>query len=138
MFFIWFFFRILGYFLVGTLFCTLTTELAKYKIGRLRPYFLTVCKPDMSDAICKVQGIIKEFWSLEPTLFVVPAFKAELYIKLLYILILLDSNLRTWVLTYLQPKKCSLKTKFRFFSLLCQSFFFSIQENIFLICNFIF
>jgi phosphatidate phosphatase len=68
MFFIWFF-RILGYFLVGTLFCTLTTELAKYKIGRLRPYFLTVCKPDMSDAICKVEGIIKEFWSFEPTLF---------------------------------------------------------------------
>jgi phosphatidate phosphatase len=51
-----FLFRILGYFLVGTLFCTLTTELAKYKIGRLRPYFLTVCKPDMSDAICKDQN----------------------------------------------------------------------------------
>ena len=64
-----FFFRILGYFLVGTLFCTLTTELAKYKIGRLRPYFLTVCKPNMSDAICKVEGIIKEFRSFEPTLF---------------------------------------------------------------------
>ena len=63
------FFRILGYFLVGTLFCTLTTELAKYKIGRLRPYFLTVCKPEMSDAICKVEGIIKEFWSFEPSLF---------------------------------------------------------------------
>ena len=68
-FFIWFF-RILGYFLVGTLFCTLTTELAKYKLGRLRPYFITVCKPDMSDAICKVEGTIKAFWSFEPTLFV--------------------------------------------------------------------
>lgn len=76
-----FFSRILGYFLVGTLFCTLTTELAKYKIGRLRPYFLTVCKPDMSDAICKVEGTIEEFWSFKPTLFVVPAFKAEIYIQ---------------------------------------------------------
>jgi len=45
--------RILGYFIVGALFCTLTTELAKYTIGRLRPYFLTVCKPDMSDEVCK-------------------------------------------------------------------------------------
>ena len=46
-------FRILGYFIVGGLFCTLTTELAKDKIGRLRPYFLSVCKPDMSDDACK-------------------------------------------------------------------------------------
>jgi len=54
-------YRILGYFLVGTLFCTLTTELAKYKIGRLRPYFLTVCKPDMSDAICKDENGYQKF-----------------------------------------------------------------------------
>jgi len=46
-------YRILGYFIVGALFCTLTTELAKYKIGRLRPYFLTVCQPDMSPETCK-------------------------------------------------------------------------------------
>ncbi len=46
-------YRILGYFAVGALFCTLTTELAKWKIGRLRPYFLTVCAPDLNDDLCK-------------------------------------------------------------------------------------
>ena len=34
-------YRILGYFFIGALGCLLTTELAKYKIGRLRPYYLT-------------------------------------------------------------------------------------------------
>ena len=34
-------YRMLGYFFVGALGCLLTTELAKYKIGRLRPYYLT-------------------------------------------------------------------------------------------------
>merc|ERR1712141_875841 len=46
-------YRILGYFAVGALYCTLTTELAKYKIGRLRPYFLTVCDIDLTDDLCK-------------------------------------------------------------------------------------
>lgn len=46
-------FRILGYFAIGALFCTLTTEIAKYNIGRLRPYFLTVCNPDLSESLCK-------------------------------------------------------------------------------------
>ena len=40
-----------GYFTLGA-FCTLlTTEMAKYKIGRLRPYFLSVCKID--ESLCK-------------------------------------------------------------------------------------
>ena len=34
-------YRMLGYFFIGALGCLLTTELAKYKIGRLRPYYLT-------------------------------------------------------------------------------------------------
>ena len=46
-------YRILGYFTIGALYCTLTTELAKYKIGRLRPYFLTVCNMSLTDAMCK-------------------------------------------------------------------------------------
>jgi hypothetical protein len=35
--------RILGHFLLGALATLLTTEMAKYKVGRLRPYFLTLC-----------------------------------------------------------------------------------------------
>ena len=46
-------YRILGYFVLGALFTLLTTEMAKFKVGRLRPYFLTVCKPDLSDDTCK-------------------------------------------------------------------------------------
>ena len=45
--------RIFGFYAFGALFSVLTAELAKYKIGRLRPYFLTVCKPDLSDENCK-------------------------------------------------------------------------------------
>ena len=46
-------YRILGYFILGALFTLLTTEMAKFKIGRLRPYFLTVCDPDFTDTKCK-------------------------------------------------------------------------------------
>ena len=34
-------YRIIGYFVMGFLFCLYTTEHAKYQIGRLRPYYLT-------------------------------------------------------------------------------------------------
>ena len=46
-------YRILGYFTLGALFTLLTTEMAKFKVGRLRPYFLTICAPDLSDVKCK-------------------------------------------------------------------------------------
>ena len=46
-------YRILGYFKLGALFTLLTTEMAKFKVGRLRPYFLTICEPDLSDVKCK-------------------------------------------------------------------------------------
>jgi len=46
-------YRILGYFFIGALGCLLTTELAKYKIGRLRPYYLTVCNLKLTDELCK-------------------------------------------------------------------------------------
>ena len=39
-------YRILGYFTLGALFTLLTTEMAKFKVGRLRPYFLTACFPN--------------------------------------------------------------------------------------------
>jgi len=41
-------YRLICYYWVGALGSLLTTELAKYKIGRLRPYFLTLCKPKES------------------------------------------------------------------------------------------
>ena len=46
-------YRILGYFTLGALFTLLTTEMAKFKVGRLRPYFLTVCDPNLTDAMCR-------------------------------------------------------------------------------------
>ena len=58
---IFFSFRILGYFAIGALFCTLTTELAKYNIGRLRPYFLTVCKPDLNPELCEDEHHFQKF-----------------------------------------------------------------------------
>ena len=46
-------YRVMGYFTLGALCTLLTTEMAKYKIGRLRPYFLTVCDIDLTDNLCK-------------------------------------------------------------------------------------
>ena len=46
-------YRVLGYFTLGALCTLLTTEMAKYKIGRLRPYFLTVCDLELTDEVCK-------------------------------------------------------------------------------------
>ena len=45
-------YRMLGYFFIGALGALLTTEMAKYKIGRLRPYFLTVCNIDLTRELC--------------------------------------------------------------------------------------
>ena len=49
-------YRMLGYFFIGALGALLTTEMAKYKIGRLRPYFLTICNIELTDDICKRGG----------------------------------------------------------------------------------
>jgi len=46
-------YRILGFFTLGALCSLNTTELAKYKVGRLRPYFLTVCDIQLEDRLCK-------------------------------------------------------------------------------------
>ena len=43
----------LGYFFIGALGALLTTEMAKYKIGRLRPFFLTACNIQLTDQLCK-------------------------------------------------------------------------------------
>lgn len=46
-------YRHFGYFTLGALTCLLFTEMAKYTIGRLRPHFLTICQPDLTDELCK-------------------------------------------------------------------------------------
>ncbi len=45
-------YRIVGYFAIGALCSLLTTEMAKYKIGRLRPYFLDACKIRLTKELC--------------------------------------------------------------------------------------
>ncbi|CAD7005355.1 unnamed protein product [Ceratitis capitata] len=39
----------IGYYLLGFLMTLIATEIAKRCIGRLRPYFFTICKPRLSD-----------------------------------------------------------------------------------------
>jgi len=46
-------YRQFGYLLLGGVGCLLFSEIAKYTIGRLRPHFLTLCQPNMSDLLCK-------------------------------------------------------------------------------------
>lgn len=46
-------YRIVGHFGFGAVATLLTTEIAKYQVGRLRPYFLTVCNMDLTDELCK-------------------------------------------------------------------------------------
>jgi len=54
-------YRMLGYFFIGALGCLLTTELAKYKIGRLRPYYLTVCNISLTEELCEDENKYKKF-----------------------------------------------------------------------------
>lgn len=44
---IWEAYRVIGVFLFGCACQQLTTDIAKYTIGRLRPHFFDVCKPDI-------------------------------------------------------------------------------------------
>ena len=46
-------YRHFGYFTLGALTTLLFTELAKYNIGRLRPHFLTLCKPKLTKDLCE-------------------------------------------------------------------------------------
>lgn len=54
-------YRMLGYFFIGALGALLTTEMAKYKIGRLRPYFLTVCDIELTSQLCKDENNYDKF-----------------------------------------------------------------------------
>jgi len=47
-------YRYYGFFALGACGCLLFTEVAKYTVGRLRPHYLTLCKPDYgADGLCK-------------------------------------------------------------------------------------
>jgi len=46
-------YRYFGYFTLGALTTLLFTELSKYTIGRLRPHFLTLCKPKLTPELCQ-------------------------------------------------------------------------------------
>eukprot|EP00090_Calanus_glacialis_P003678 TRINITY_DN12701_c0_g1_i7.p1 TRINITY_DN12701_c0_g1~~TRINITY_DN12701_c0_g1_i7.p1 ORF type:complete len:364 (-),score=63.45 TRINITY_DN12701_c0_g1_i7:393-1484(-) len=46
-------YRYFGYFTLGAVTTLLFTELSKYTIGRLRPHFLTLCKPKLNADLCE-------------------------------------------------------------------------------------
>ena len=46
-------YRSLGYCVLGAATTFLFTDLSKFTIGRLRPHFLSLCKPDYSNETCR-------------------------------------------------------------------------------------
>ena len=56
-------FRLVGFFVIGTVTNLLITEIAKFSIGRLRPHFLTIlvdkCGFELNDAKCMNNGYQK-------------------------------------------------------------------------------
>ena len=54
-------YRHFGYFTLGALTTLLFTELSKYSIGRLRPHFLTLCKPKLTPELCDDEFGYKRF-----------------------------------------------------------------------------
>ncbi|XP_053267502.1 phospholipid phosphatase 1 isoform X2 [Pleuronectes platessa] len=54
-------YKAIGTFLFGAAMSQSLTDIAKYSIGRLRPHFLDVCKPDWSQIDCSSGGYIENF-----------------------------------------------------------------------------
>lgn len=54
-------YKAVGTFLFGAAMSQSLTDIAKYSIGRLRPHFLDVCKPDLSSFNCTPGGYIEDF-----------------------------------------------------------------------------
>ncbi|KAF7666471.1 hypothetical protein LDENG_00106710, partial [Lucifuga dentata] len=54
-------YKAVGTFLFGAAMSQSLTDIAKYSIGRLRPHFLDVCKPDWSLINCTAGGYIEDF-----------------------------------------------------------------------------
>lgn len=53
-------YKAVGTFLFGAAMSQSLTDIAKYSIGRLRPHFLDVCKPDWTKINCST-GYIEDF-----------------------------------------------------------------------------
>ncbi|KAI9536362.1 hypothetical protein NQZ68_034258 [Dissostichus eleginoides] len=54
-------YKAVGSYVFGAAASQSLTDIAKYSIGRLRPYFLTVCKPNWNNINCKPGGYIENF-----------------------------------------------------------------------------
>ncbi|XP_046900630.1 phospholipid phosphatase 1 isoform X1 [Hypomesus transpacificus] len=54
-------YKAIGTFLFGAAMSQSLTDIAKYSIGRLRPHFLDVCKPDWKQINCTVGDYIEDF-----------------------------------------------------------------------------
>lgn len=54
-------YKAVGSFLFGLAANQSLTDVAKYSIGRLRPYFLAVCKPVWEGIDCKAGGYVENF-----------------------------------------------------------------------------
>ena len=57
------FFHAISLFLMGAVITVLLTEIGKRWIGRLRPHFMSVCKPDYSTFNCTTAGLTGEFYN---------------------------------------------------------------------------
>lgn len=58
---IWSIYKRIGVFLFGACMSQLTTDIAKYSIGRLRPHFLSVCQPNVNCSLEDPHAYIVEF-----------------------------------------------------------------------------
>lgn len=54
-------YKAIGTFLFGAAMSQSLTDIAKYSIGRLRPHFLDVCKPDWKPINCSLGQYIEDF-----------------------------------------------------------------------------
>ena len=54
-------YKAVGSFLFGAAANQSLTDIAKYSVGRLRPHFLAVCKPQWSSIDCTVGGYVENF-----------------------------------------------------------------------------
>ncbi|XP_077398561.1 phospholipid phosphatase 1 isoform X2 [Vanacampus margaritifer] len=54
-------YKAVGTFLFGAAMSQSLTDIAKYSIGRLRPHFLDVCKPDLRTFNCSVGVYVEDF-----------------------------------------------------------------------------
>ena len=54
-------YKAIGTFLFGAAMSQSLTDIAKYSIGRLRPHFLDVCKPDWTKINCTVGDYVENF-----------------------------------------------------------------------------